>query len=139
MCSSDLSASDVRHLARLVKERTSPQDSVFVFGIVPQLYLFADRPFFSRYIFHYFLLAQCPLTEGYPGLDVRQRAFLEEFDSCPPAVVVLPESQSVGPGLYENAKEIRTFPKLIDRLDRDYRGERVGSVTLFFRRGPSSP
>jgi len=68
---------------RLIAQRSSPNDRVFVYGSEPQILFHANRRSATRYIFVY------PLTTSFPDTRDRQRAALAEIVESRPRHVVL--------------------------------------------------
>lgn len=130
----EISTATLRALASELERHGKPDEAMFTFGIMPQLYLLSGRPLWGPYVFHYGLLAETSASRGFGDLEARQKRFLELFDRAPPRVVVVPDSQSPVPGAMEPARELGTFRALAERLERDYEWTRVASVRMGFRR-----
>ncbi|MBI3663582.1 MAG: glycosyltransferase family 39 protein [Acidobacteria bacterium] len=71
-----------RELGTYLRERTKPDDQIFVWGNVPALYLYAERRSCSRFIFSYFLSLQWKRVNYQP-------AFLAELRAGKPRYFVL--------------------------------------------------
>lgn len=80
-------------IARLLRERSAPGESVFVVGSEPQILFLADRPSATRYILSY------PLVGGSGRASLRQKEAMDEVRRARPRCVVLvrvPASYGVG-------------------------------------------
>jgi hypothetical protein len=69
-------------VAQFIREHSSPNESIFVFGSEPQIYYYAQRRSASRYIFVY------PLATAFSDTLSRQQTVLEELEHNRPAFVV---------------------------------------------------
>ncbi len=70
-------------LAALIRDNSTPDDRVFVFGSEPQLLFYADRRSASRYIFMY------PLFGGSPDAANRHQEVIAELDRHKPKFIVM--------------------------------------------------
>jgi hypothetical protein len=70
-------------LAALIRENSTPDDRVFVFGSEPQLLFYAGRRSASRYIFMY------PLFGGSPNAPQRHQEVIAELDQHKPKFIVM--------------------------------------------------
>ncbi|MFN8532210.1 MAG: glycosyltransferase family 39 protein [Dehalococcoidia bacterium] len=120
-----------RDTADYLRERTTSNDTVLVWGFQALVNWLADRPSPTRYVFSY------PLTIGRPDSAPRREAretFLHEFDAARPAYVVL-VSKDVNPiQPVDSVTLLDGFPALKARLDRDYVKERDIAEFQIFRR-----
>ncbi len=69
-------------IARYVRERTSPTDTIAVLGSEPEIYFYADRRSATGYIYTY------PLLEPQPFAARMQREMIDEIQSARPSYVV---------------------------------------------------
>src|SRR5204863_248388 len=70
-------------LARLLRDRSTPDDRIFIFGSEPQILFYAGRRSASRYVFLY------PLFTGGSDAPARQREVTEELRRPPRFVVIV--------------------------------------------------
>ncbi len=70
-------------LARLLRDRSTPDDRIFIFGSEPQILFYAGRRSASRYVFLY------PLFTGGSDAPARQREVTEELRQPPRFVVIV--------------------------------------------------
>ncbi|MCS6802935.1 MAG: glycosyltransferase family 39 protein [Chloroflexota bacterium] len=130
------SFSAARETAAYLAARTTPNDTVLVWGFQALVNWLADRRAPTRYIFSY------PLTIERPESPLRRQArdiFLREFDAAPPAYVVL-VAKDVNPiQTQESIALIETFPAFKERLARDYVKEReIAEFQIYRRKGPEA-
>ena len=118
-------------LGKFIRQHTSPQDRVFVWGNAPQIYLEADRKSSSRFIHTYFLSISWH-SVNYRGV------FLAEFVANKPAYFVLIKDEyddpcsELNPGSYA---AFRSFTALRETIEAEYEVEHdTEQYTLFRRR-----
>jgi 4-amino-4-deoxy-L-arabinose transferase-like glycosyltransferase len=115
-------------MAAYVKQHTSPQDTIFVWGSVPSIYLDSDRRAASRFIDAYHL-ALPP-----EGLNYRQ-VFLNEFTAAKPKYFILEiQLRPDGPCGFQYAdfrQAFGEFPQLSEIVTRDYELETTPPLGLF--------
>jgi hypothetical protein len=70
-------------LAAMIRENSTPDDRVFVFGSEPQLLFYANRRSASRYIYMY------PLFGGSPDAEERHKEVIAELDRHKPKFIVM--------------------------------------------------
>lgn len=70
-------------VARVLRESSTPEDRVFVYGSEPQLLFYADRISATRYIYVY------PLLTGDREARARQREVFDELRHRPPKLIVV--------------------------------------------------
>ena len=70
-------------LARLLRDHSTPDDRIFIFGSEPQILFYAGRRSASRYVFLY------PLFTGGSDAPARQREVTEELRRPPRFVVIV--------------------------------------------------
>jgi hypothetical protein len=125
------SFSAARETADYLAARTTPRESVLVWGFQALVNWLADRPAPTRYIFSY------PLTIDRPESPLRRQArdtFLREFDAAKPAYVVL-VAKDVNPiQPLDSVALLDTFPALKERLAREYVKEGEIAEFSIFRR-----
>jgi hypothetical protein len=120
--------------AGYVKQHTNPQDTIFMWGSVPSIYLDSDRQAASRFIDAYHL-ALPP-----PGLDYRE-VFLTEFTAAKPKYFILetqPRPNNPCGFQYADFRQaFGEFAQLHDIITRDYELEqvpRLGPFELYRRK-----
>jgi 4-amino-4-deoxy-L-arabinose transferase-like glycosyltransferase len=121
-------------IAAYVKQHSDPQDTIFVWGSVPSIYLDSDRRAASRFIDAYHL-ALPP-----EGLNYRE-VFLGEFTAAKPKYFILEtQPRPGGPCGFQNADFRQTFgefPQLAEIVSRDYELETtppLGAFELYRRK-----
>ena len=102
--------------ARQVATVAPADEPILLWGFEPAFYLYAQRSFPGRFPFAYPLI-----TPWAPGRW--QDEFLAAFDASPPSVIVvrrrdpIPWVAGVGG---DAARRLQLFPRLVQRLERDY-------------------
>ena len=91
-------------MARLLRDHSTADDRVFIFGSEPQILFYAGRPSASRYIFLY------PLFAGGSDAEARQREVAEELQQRPRFVVIVHVASSfvAAPGALEGFEHVVT-------------------------------
>jgi hypothetical protein len=101
-----------REVARHVQERTGPGDALYVWGYDPLIYLLADRPSASRFIYSF------PLMSGWAPESWQPR-FLGELEARPPAFFLVQRYEGArwitGHNI-DSGDFIPWFPELYDWL-----------------------
>ena len=104
---------EILELGRHLRPHTSPDETVFVWGDVPGIYIYAERKSSSRFIAAYFVATH------WEGLDF-QRIFMKEFTSRPPRFFVLwkddlnSECSSILINYRETLREFGALQKIVD-------------------------
>ncbi len=107
-------------IARLIRESSAVDESVFVVGSEPQILFYAGRPSATRYIITY------PLAGTGPEASLRQKEAIDEVRRARPRHVVLVRvPASHGPGLQP---PIRLFRAALQLVGRDYELEALWLV-----------
>lgn len=116
-----------------IKQKTTPSDSIFVWGFYPQLYLLADRRCGSRFVHCNFLVGDIPPYKPDDFATQINTAqwdrLIEDFDRNNPKYIIDTAPYNYfGFGGYR----IEKFPVLSALLMRDYVLEsRIGKVCLY--------
>jgi hypothetical protein len=124
--------SDARDLARELRERTGPGDYLYVWGFDPVIYLLADRPAASRFIYSTAMLYDwSPRTW--------QDEFIEELQSRAPVYIVAARNEDVTGGTELTLNPIDRiaygpFPAILEWLATHYDFEDERNGYLVFRR-----
>ncbi len=98
-----------RALAEVIREHTSADDRVLVFGSEPQFLFHAGRKSATRYIFFY------PLMMDLPGAVERQREALREIEASRPRCILLTNLQA---SLLANIRSPRELQEGVSQLLR---------------------
>ena len=116
-----------RERARLleaIRARTAPEDSIFVWGYYPELYVLAPRRPASRYSNANYLTGMLPWENHQPGVDTSAHVvpgawdvLMAELEAVRPPLIV---DTAVGDHRYYAKYPIAAFPRLRDFLDRYY-------------------
>ena len=127
-------------VGRAAAMRTTPSESIWVWGNVPQIYYTAERMPGVRFTFCNYLTGLSPGTrsEYDPTVDPRRNAvpeawsdLLSDLDSRRPALVI----DTAAAGMKSYGKfPIRSFPALEGYLRAHYRPDGVVNGVVFYRR-----
>lgn len=109
-------------IGALIREATSPEDRIFVWGYAPELHLFAERLPNTRFVYAVFLTGLVPWTNldplkntDYAIVPGAWDAFWSDFEARRPAIIV--DTRSIrGFGKYPLRKQAR----LHSIVERDY-------------------
>jgi hypothetical protein len=84
-----------RQVGDLVRRQTQPSERVFVWGFVPELYLFSQRLPCTRFLYANFLTGLIPWTNLDPMIDTSDKVvpgawdrLWEDFQRWPPAMII---------------------------------------------------
>lgn len=75
--------------SRYLRARTTPDDSILVWGLSPGIYALADRRPATRFPFHKLMLTDAPLSRMLPGLARRRADFMRGLTDAPPAYILV--------------------------------------------------
>lgn len=122
-------------LARYLREHTTKDEGIFIFGLAPAVYALADRHPTTRYPFHKLLYTDAPLSRMIPGLDERRRELLTRLENDPPAYVLVAQSDANGFDPLPSDWAFRRFTALSAWVERGYAIETtIGNFTLYRRK-----
>lgn len=107
-------------IARYIRERTRPEDTIAVVGSEPQIYFYADRVAATGHLYTY------PLMEVHPYAFRMQREMIEEIEASRPAYIVVPMNPTSW--LVRPDSVMHLFEWLDPYLKRYY--EQVGLVDI---------
>jgi len=141
----DIVEASFKPVADYVRTHTRPQDTVFVWGFCPQIYVLAGRRPASRFIFCNFLTGS--MTESYLDFEPESetsdwitpgswKMLEDDLEEQPPQCIV-----DVSPSNYLNYAKypIRKYPYLAALLDRHYQKEAaISGMDVYLRRDPAS-
>lgn len=120
-----------RDVARRVRERTAPEESVYVWGFEPVIYWLSDRKPSSRFIYN------VPQRTRWERTRARSE-LLQDLATNPPAVIVVQRNDyfSFVTGSNLDSKgELNEFPELLRVIDRDFTySTSVGQFEIYERR-----
>jgi len=119
----------MRELGDYIKRHTRPDDTIFIWGNAPVVYLHAERRAASRF------LCTSYLSVKVPAFDPRAIA-LRELETNAPAYFALFREGPATPALPDALTSFEEFQALKDLLAADYRVEREGELYTLFRRKP---
>ncbi|SDS25350.1 4-amino-4-deoxy-L-arabinose transferase [Opitutus sp. GAS368] len=135
-------------VAEFIKNRTSADEHIFVWGYHPDIYLFADRKPASRFVYASFLSGLIPWTNTAPDRDTAyaivpgaRETLLRELAAVQPAFIV---DCSAGPNRSWQKYPLETFPALRDFIAVRYRVVEAGQFVpqgfrLYQLRRPDEP
>jgi hypothetical protein len=128
-------ASD-RRVAREIKSRTAPGDSLYVWGFEPVLYWLSERRPASRFIYN---VAQRSTWER----EGSRRALLSDLWRSRPRMIVV-QARDVFPAVtgtaFDSRDELPSFPELAALISQEYElVTQVDDFDLYRRRSQSSP
>lgn len=122
-------------LVEYLKQTTTPEDRVFVWGYNPEIYVLSGRRPATRYSNTNYLTGMLPWENHRRGVDTSEHIvpgswdiLLAELDAQPPAVIV---DTSVGNHRSYRKYPVKKFPRLETYLEQHYRLE----TTIRDRRG----
>jgi hypothetical protein len=131
---------DYVSVGRAAAEETSPSDSIWVWGNVPQIYYAAERMPGVRFTFCNYLTGLSPGTrsEYDPTVDPRKNAVtsawklvMDDLDARRPALVL---DTAAADMKFYGKFPIASFPLLGAYLKAHYRPERAVAGVVFYRR-----
>jgi hypothetical protein len=135
---------DYETVGRAVKAETRPDDSIWVWGNVPQIYYAAERMPGVRFTFCNYLTGLSPGTrsEYDPTVDPRKNAVtsawklvIEDLDARKPALVL---DTAAADMKFYGKFPIASFPPLATYLKAHYRAETSVNGVVFYRRVDAS-
>ncbi len=107
-----------------IREHSAADDSIFVWGYYPELYVLAPRRPASRYSNTNYLTGMLPWENHQPGVDTSEHIvggaweiLIDELEASAPAVVV---DTAVGDHRYYSKYPIKDFPALSHFLAESY-------------------
>jgi hypothetical protein len=121
--------------ARVVRERTRPEQGILVWAWFPGIYSLADRHPTTRYAFHKVMLTEAPLSTAIPSLEARRAELSQQLAIDPPAYVIVANGDANFFDPVDSDVSLAQFPELMDRVIREYVVERrIGRLTLYRRK-----
>ncbi len=102
--------------ARYVRERTSPRDTLLVWGFEPAIYLYANRLPATSFIY------DLPLSVAVPNPWTRRwrEAFMAQLRTAPPAYVLVATRDISAVEREDSATQLRRFPEFARWLETRY-------------------
>ncbi|MCC6990138.1 MAG: hypothetical protein IT181_14125, partial [Acidobacteria bacterium] len=119
-------------LAALVRETTTPDETIFVFGFAPAVYLEAERLSASRFFWSRPVVLEFAADE--PGYG--SRGLLADLQAAEPAIIALQKQDWGGPRELDSEAFARQTPHLREWLDAHYALERDTPFFAVLRRRP---
>jgi hypothetical protein len=121
-----------REVAWYVQGRTRPGEPVYVWGYDPLVYLLADRPSASRFIYSFPLMSNWAPSSWQPG-------FLAELEARPPVYFIVQRGEGarwITGHIIDSGDFIPWFPDLAAWLDANYQQEaEIEDYTIYRKRG----
>ncbi|WP_437535736.1 hypothetical protein WME79_15055 [Sorangium sp. So ce726] len=122
-------------VARVIRERTRPDEGILVWAWSPGIYALADRHPITRYAFHKLMLTAAPLSTRIPGLEERRAELVQRLAVDPPAYVIVAHGDEDAFEPVDSQGTLLQFPELRDRVAREYVVEqRIGRMILYRRK-----
>ncbi|KYF94961.1 hypothetical protein BE20_04935 [Sorangium cellulosum] len=122
-------------VARVIRERTRPEQGILVWAWSPGIYALADRRPTTRYAFHKLLLTEAPFSMQIAGLEERRAELVRRVAIDPPAYVVVAHGDDDAFEPIDSQRSLMRFAELRELLAREYVVERqIGRMTLHRRR-----
>ena len=116
---------DRQALLEAIRQQTTADQSTFVWGYYPELYVLAPRRPASRYSNTNYLTGMLPWENHQPGVDTSEHIvdgamdlLIDELEASRPALVI---DTAVGDHRYYAKYPIAKFPPLRDFLEQGYR------------------
>lgn len=110
--------------AEFIRRHTKPDERIFVWGLYPDFYVFADRAPASRYIYTSFQTGVQPGRNTVPGEDTSDdavpgatEALVQELDRTRPVAFV---DSSLGPQRLYEKYPLHKFPALAEWVNEHY-------------------
>ena len=129
-----ISYGEHRAVGRYIRDRTSDQDPLLVWGLAPAIYFFAERPAATRYVFHHVLLTDAPLSRNLPGLESRRNTFMHRLYETKPKYIVVGLNDPNGFEPQDSYRQMLAFPAFQQYAFANYRPERQIGNFLLLRR-----
>lgn len=111
-------------LVEAIRERTAPEEPIFVWGYYPELYVLAPRRPASRYSNTNYLTGMLPWENHHPGVDTSEHVvpgawdlLMAELEAAKPPLIV---DTSIGDHRYYSKYPILAYPRLQQFLERHY-------------------
>ncbi len=120
-----------RRVAAWVKTHTEPGDPIYVWGFQPMIYVLAERPPASRFVYN------SPQRASWYRETGREQ-LMTDLEAVAPAAILVesgdPHPASTGNDL-DSAAELERFPRLRALLAAGYdEGTKIGDFTIHLRR-----
>jgi len=116
--------------ASYIRQHTSADDTVLIWGAEPLVNFLAARRSPTKYIFSYML--RCDQEDR--RCEERRRDLMDEVQSKPPLYVALVDNDANPLSPAGSRSELTQFPSLSQWIDSDYRFENQVDDYLFLRR-----
>jgi hypothetical protein len=127
----DYSLTADQQVAAFLRERTTPERSIFIWGFEPVIYFLADRPPASRFVCH------PPLVTSWSPPEWREELIRDLTQQRPDYIVIAHNDQMPWVTLrpYDSWNELDFYPALADLLRHNYRPEvRIEDLDLWRRK-----
>jgi hypothetical protein len=125
------------YLGRYLAQNTQAKDSIYVWGIAPEIYYYAQRPAANRFIFHYYLMnAHNPLASKFPGTEKRQKEFLSNLREKPVKFFVVGVEDASVFEPHDSLNQLKDFTELDQWVQDHYFFVTRKDRYLIFQRKP---
>jgi hypothetical protein len=144
----NLAAFDVGNFSPLTEERvagylrqhTTADDSLLVWGLGPGIYALADRQPVTRFPLHKVLYTYAPLSRLMPGLAQRRMDLMARMEEAPPGYIVVGHHDGNAFEPEDSRVALLAFPQLASFVrDRYVLETAIGHFLLYRRTAPSTP
>ncbi len=124
-----------RQVADYLRQRTSPRESILVWGFEPAIYWLAERPAATRFIY------DVPQRSAWQ-VEISRRIFLSEVKTSAPSFIVV-QYGDVFPGVTgkptDSAQDLQEFPELARYVHAGYQHQaRLQDFDIYARVPPSA-
>jgi hypothetical protein len=121
--------------AQYIREHTTSEQGVLVWGLSPGIAALADRHPTTRYPFHKILFTDAPLSRLIPGLSARRAELLARLQRDPPTYILVGTNDANGFEPLDSQSALSRWPELSTLVTRDYARETtIGHFTVLRRK-----
>jgi hypothetical protein len=125
-----------RQAAEWLRRNTEPDDTIYIWGFEPVVYVMAQRRPASRYVYN------VPQRSLWSGQYAARDRLLSDLRAAAPAAVVIEEGDElpdVTGLIFDSRQTLSRFPELADWLNANYEpATRIENLEILLRRSESS-
>ncbi len=123
-----------REIGRYIAARTTPDQRILVWGLVPAIYFQAARRPATRYLFHHHLLTDAPVSLQLPGLEQRQAEFMQGLQQDKPVFILVGRGDRNIFEPRDSYEQMRRFPAFHRFVRQHYVPDQGRDGLLIYRR-----